>query len=58
MHMHMQGHMRAFALVCDARALQQLHCAFMWHYVSVGLYLLPYISRYSTFSYNDRKLQH
>jgi len=46
----------AFALVCDARALQQLHCAFMWHYVSVGLYLLPNIACYSTFSYNYRNI--
>jgi len=27
-----------FALACDATEPQQLQCAFMWRYISVGLY--------------------
>ena len=31
-----------FSLVSDARTLQKLHCAFIWHYISVGLCLFAF----------------
>ena len=35
------------ALVCDSKAPQQLQCAIMWCYISVGLYLHLYTLAYS-----------